>query len=198
MCGIVWCYTGPHEKAAEIFRPVRDYRRTALDLVGPLPHPALQSMFDALYPPGHYWYWKADFVNELSDEAIAKHVVHGSEHPTMLSTMHLYPVNGAAHRVGKNDTAWTYREAVWSMVIVGVDPEPGNREKITTWAKKYFEALHPYSAGGAYVNFMMDDEGNERIRATYRENYDRLAAIKAKYDPSNFFNVNQNIRPKAT
>ena len=198
MCGIVWCYTGPHEKAAEIFQPVRDYRRTALDLVGPLPHPALQSMFDALYPPGHYWYWKADFVNELSDEAITKHVVHGSEHPTMLSTMHLYPVNGAAHRVGKNDTAWTYREAVWSMVIVGVDPEPGNREKITTWAKKYFEALHPYSAGGAYVNFMMDDEGNERIRATYRENYDRLAAIKAKYDPSNFFNVNQNIRPKAT
>ena len=155
-------------------------------------------MFDPIYPPGLQWYWKADFVNELSDEAIALHVKHGSELPTMWSTMHLYPINGAARRVGNNETAWSYRESTWAEVIVGVDPDPKNKDRIIEWARQYWEALHPYSAGGAYVNFMMD-EGDERIKATYRENYERLAEIKAKYDPTNFFRVNQNIKPgKAT
>jgi len=114
----------------------------------------------------------------------------------MLSTMHLYPVNGAARRVSKNDTAYSFREALFAEVIVGVDPDPANAEKITKWCKDYWEALHPYSAGGAYTNFMMD-EGQERIQASYRDNYQRLAAIKKKYDPKNFFRVNQNIRPAA-
>ena len=114
----------------------------------------------------------------------------------MLSTMHLYPVNGAAQRVGKNDTAYSFREALFAEVIVGVDPDPANNEKITAWCKSYWDALHPYSAGGAYVNFMMD-EGQDRVQATYRDNYQRLADIKKKYDPKNFFRVNQNIRPAA-
>jgi FAD/FMN-containing dehydrogenase len=114
--------------------------------------------------------------------------------PTMQSTMHMYPINGAAHRVGNSDTAWSYRDAVWSQVIVGVDPDPANRDKITNWARSYYDALHPYGAGGAYVNFMME-EGEDRVRASYRGNYDRLAKVKAKYDPENFFRVNQNIKP---
>jgi hypothetical protein len=111
--------------------------------------------------------------------------------------MHLYPVNGAAHKAGKNDTPWSYRNAVWSEVIVGVDPDPANKDRITSWAKEYWEALHPYGAGGGYVNFMMEGEGEDRIRATYQGNFDRLVQIKAKYDPGNFFRVNQNIRLEA-
>jgi len=195
MCGIVWCYTGSMDEAEAAFRPIRqELGPPALDLVGPLPYPMLQSMFDALYPPGHQWYWRADFVNELSDEAIRLHLRYGSEIPTMQSTMHLYPVNGAAHRVGPHDTAFSYRDATWAEVIVGVDPDPANNERITSWTKEYWEALHPYSGGGAYVNFMMD-EGQERVRATYRDNYERLAQIKNKYDPNNLFRVNQNIKP---
>jgi hypothetical protein len=108
--------------------------------------------------------------------------------------MHLFPINGAAHHVGKQDTAWSYRDATWAQVVVGVDPEPSNNDKIIGWTKAYWEALHPYSAGGAYVNFMMD-EGEERIKATYRDNYQRLVAAKNLYDPTNLFRVNQNIKP---
>jgi FAD/FMN-containing dehydrogenase len=195
MCGIVWAYSGPLEKAEEIFKPIRAFKLPALDLVGPLPQPALQGMFDALYPTGLQWYWRADFVKELTDEAITKHLKFGKELPTMLSSMHMYPVNGAASRVGKTDTAWNYRDAIWAMVIVGVDPDPANKEKISTWAKRYWEeAIHPFSAGGAYVNFLMD-EGEQRVKATYGGNYDRLVTIKNKYDPNNLFRVNQNIKP---
>ena len=194
MCGIVWAYSGPLEKAEEIFKPIRAFKTPALDFVGPLPQPALQGMFDALYPTGLQWYWRADFVKELSDKAISEHIKFGNALPTMLSSMHMYPVNGAASRVNSKDTAWSYRDATWAMVIVGVDPDPANKEKITSWTKKYWEALHPYSAGGAYVNFMMD-EGEERIKATYGDNYGRLVTIKNKYDPNNLFRVNQNIKP---
>jgi FAD/FMN-containing dehydrogenase len=194
MCGIVWCYTGPLKKAEQVFKPIRGFKTPALDLVGPIPHPALQGMFDGLYPPGLQWYWKADFVRELSDEAIALNVEHGSRLPTMHSTMHLYPIDGAAARVKNTDTPWDYRDAKWAQVIVGVDPDPANRNLISTWARDYWAALHPYSAGGAYINFMMD-EGEDRVRATYRKNYTRLAKIKKKYDPANLFRVNQNIKP---
>jgi FAD/FMN-containing dehydrogenase len=197
MCGIVWAYAGPLEKAEKIFEPIRAFKKPALDLVGPLPHPALQSMFDALYPPGLQWYWRADFVNEISDDAIARHIRFGETLPTMHSTMHMYPINGAAARIGKNDTAWNYRDSKWAQVIVGVDPDPANKEKIVSWTKSYYDAVHPYSAGGAYVNFLMGDEGEERVKKTYGDNYDRLAKIKKKYDPTNFFRVNQNIKPAA-
>jgi FAD/FMN-containing dehydrogenase len=195
MCGIVWCYTGPIKKAEKIFKPIRSFKAPALDMVGPIPHPVLQSMHDGLYPPGHQWYWKADFVRTLPDEAIAIHVRYAATLPSMQSTMHLYPINGAAGRVKNSATPWVYRDATWSSVIVGVDPDPANKEKISTWAKEYWSALHPYSAGGAYVNFMME-EGEDRIRATYGKNYDRLAKIKKRYDPENLFRVNQNIKPK--
>jgi hypothetical protein len=194
MCSVIWCYTGPLSDADRRFKPIRSFLPPTLNLVGPMPHPALQSMFDPLYPPGLQWYWKADFVNRLSDDAIKLHVKLGSELPSPQSTMHLYPVNGAAARVNKDDTAWSYRDATWAMVIVGVDPRPENKAAIISWARTYWQALHPHSAGGAYVNFMME-EGEDRVKATYRGHYDRLAEVKAKYDPDNLFRVNQNIVP---
>jgi FAD/FMN-containing dehydrogenase len=197
MCGIVWCYQGPMEEANNILGPIRSYRPPAFEFFAPMPFPMLQGMFDPLYPAGLQWYWKADFFKELSDAAIEKHLEHAALLPTWQSTMHLYPVNGKVNRVRETDTAFAHRDAVWSEVIVGVDPDPANRERIVTWARNYYEALHPFGAGGAYMNFMME-EGEDRIRATYRANYARLAAIKAKYDPDNFFRINQNIRPSAS
>ncbi|MGZ3506580.1 MAG: FAD-binding oxidoreductase [Vulcanimicrobiaceae bacterium] len=194
VCAIVWCSTGSPQETEAGTRPMRSVGQPLLDAVGPAPFPVVQSIFDGLFVPGLQWYWRADNFKELSDEAIARHVEHGSKLPTMLSTMHLYPLDGAAQRVGKTDTAYSFREANFAEVIVGVDPDPANAEKITNWCKDYWEALHPYSAGGAYVNFMMD-EGQDRVQAAFRDNYDRLATIKKKYDPTNFFRVNQNIRP---
>ena len=160
----------------------------------PMPHPALQSAFDEVYPKGDQWYWRADFVNEIPDEAAEAHARFGAEMPTWKSTMHLYPIDGAAHDLSSSDTAWGYRDATWASVFAGVDPDPANVDEIRGWSIDYFEALHPYSAGGAYVNMMMD-EGQERVRASYRDNYDRLAQTKARYDGDNFFRVNQNIEP---
>lgn len=192
-CGIIWCYTGDMDKAEEIFKPVVD-KNPVFDHRGEMPYPAIQTLFDGLMPPGLQWYWKADFFKELGPEVRAQHLKFGSKIPTPLSQMHLYPISGAASRVDKNDTPWAYRDAKYAGVIVGVDPSPENAAKITNWCKDYWEALHPYSSGGAYSNFMME-EGQERVKASYKHNYDRLAQIKKEYDPSNFFSVNQNILP---
>jgi hypothetical protein len=193
MCGVVWCYTGDLAKAEKVFAPVRALEP---DLPGiqEMPFPVLNSMFDALYPPGHQWYWRADFFTEISDASIAEHAKWGAALPTMQSTMHLYPIDGAAHRAGSEDTAWSYREANWAGVIVAVDPDPANKDLLRDWAVGYWDDLHPYSSGGAYINFMME-EGQDRVKASYRDNYARLAKIKAKYDPDNLFKVNQNILP---
>jgi FAD/FMN-containing dehydrogenase len=194
MCGVVWCYSGPADDAYTAFAPVRAFGPPAFSGIGPVPYPALQSVFDGLYPPGHQWYWRADFVDELSDPMIARHVEHGSNLPTPLSTMHLYPVNGAVHDVARHDTAFSYRDSNWAQVIVGVDPDPAQRARIAEWARRYHDVVHPFGAGGAYVNFMMD-EGQERVRASYRDNHARLVEVKRRYDPANLFRVNQNIRP---
>ena len=194
MCGIIWCYTGPTAQAEQVFDPVRAFGPPALHGVQAMPFPALQSAFDGLYPRGHQWYWRADFINELSDAAIALHLKHAAKLPTMQSGMHLYPVDGAVHKVGANDTAFGFRDTRWAGVIFGVDPDPANAKQLRDWAVDYWEALHPYSAGGAYVNFMMD-EGQSRVQATYRGNYERLQKVKTQYDPNNLFRVNQNIVP---
>ena len=192
-CGIVWCYVGDLEKATEVFKPILAME-PLFQHVGEMPYPSIQTLFDGLFPPGLQWYWRADFFNELGTEVSKQHLKYGSNIPTPLSQMHLYPISGAASRVGKEETPWAYRDANYAGVIVGVDPDPSNANKITKWCKDYWEALHPYSSGGAYSNFMMD-EGQERVKASYKHNYDRLTKIKKKYDPDNFFSVNQNIKP---
>jgi len=195
VCGVVWNYTGPPEQAEEVFKPIREFGPPILDLVGELPMPVLNSMFDALYPSGLQWYWRAHYIKELSDEAIATNIEFGSNLPTMLSGTHIYPIDGAVHRVANSETAWANRDARWAQTIVGVDPDPANADEITNWCKNYFDAMAPHAMGGAYVNFMME-EGQERIEMAYRENYERLVEIKSKYDPDNFFHINQNIKPK--
>ncbi len=194
MCGVIWNYMGSMDNAEKEFKPILEFGPPDFQHVGPVPYPALQSMFDVFYPSGLQWYWRADFVNELSDDAVKQHAKFSEQLPTGHSTMHLYPIDRAAHKVGATDTPWSYRDATWSQVIVGVDPDPVNNGKITKWTKDYYDALHPYSAGGAYVNFMME-EGEDRVKASYKMNYDRLVKIKNKYDPKNLFHVNQNIKP---
>jgi hypothetical protein len=193
--GVVWCYVGSEDAATEAMAPMlRALPEPLMHGVAPMPHATLQGAFDGLYPPGDQWYWRADFVNEIPDEAVKIHARYGAQMPTMKSTMHMYPIDGAAHDVGPADTAWGYRDATWGSVFAGVDPDPANVDEIKGWSIGYFEELHPFSAGGAYVNMMMD-EGEDRVRASYGDNYDRLAQIKGVYDPDNFFRINQNIKP---
>ncbi|HEU5484840.1 MAG TPA: FAD-binding oxidoreductase [Microlunatus sp.] len=195
VCAVVWAYVGDEDDARAAMAPfLESLPEPLLHGVAVMPHAALQSAFDALYPKGQQWYWRADFVNAIPDAAVEIHQRFGSALPTSLSTMHLYPIDGAAHDVGADETPWAYRDAMWGSVYAGIGPEPADADSVRRWSIDYFEALHPYSAGGAYVNMMMD-EGEERIRASYRDNYPRLARIKAAYDPGNLFRVNQNIKP---
>ncbi len=193
-CGIVWCYTGPLDQAEEVTGPVRDFGSPLVMGMHEMPFNVLQGAFDGLYPAGLQWYWKADFCPEISDEAIAIHEKYAATLPTGHSTMHMYPIGGAASRVASDETAFVHRNGGWSAVIVGVDPDPANAEMITTWAREYYEELHPTTAGAGYINMMMQ-EGQEAIEASYGSNYERLSRVKLAYDPKNFFHVNQNIPP---
>jgi FAD/FMN-containing dehydrogenase len=195
VCAIAWCYTGPLDEADALFAPIRSrFGMPLLDWVGEMPYAALQTAFDAVFPPGLQFYWKGDFVNELSDDSIALYVQHASSIPLKGSIMGFHPSDGAASRVAQDATPWSYREARWASVIAGVSPDPADKEQIISWARASWSALHPYSAGGSYINFM-EDEGQGRVAASYRDNFARLVAIKDRYDPDNLFRVNQNIRP---
>jgi hypothetical protein len=165
--------------------------------MGEMPFPAINSLFDPFFPKGLQWYWKGDFVKSLPDEAIEAHIAQAAAAPSDLCLMHLYPIDGAAQRAPKDATAWNSRDATWSMVIAAIDPDPKKAEALKAWGRAYWKAVHPFNLEGAYVNFMMDDEADGRVQATYGDNYARLAAIKAQYDPKNLFRVNQNIRPAA-
>jgi len=192
VCGIVWCYSGPHDRANEVLAEIREFGSPVLMGIQPMPFTALQSAFDGLLPAGLQWYWKADVFEQITDEAIAVHREYGESIPTPLSTMHLYPISGFAARVPQDATAFSFRRGGWNGVIAGIDPDPANLVNVTDWARRYWEELHPSSAGGAYVNMMMD-EGRDRVRAAYGGNYERLVALKRRYDPENLFHVNQNI-----
>ncbi|MGH8150614.1 MAG: FAD-binding oxidoreductase [Steroidobacteraceae bacterium] len=196
VCLLVACYGGPEAQGKQALAPLLDaLPPPALNGMGLMPYPALQSLFDGLYPKGMQWYWRGEFVKTLSDAAIDVHLEHAARSPTELSLMHLYPIDGAVHRVGKRETAWSARDATWSMVIAGIDPSPQRAAAVTQWTRDYWEALRRFNPGGGYVNFMMDDEGEARVKASYGDNYGRLAVLKKKYDPHNLFRVNQNILP---
>lgn len=192
VCGVVWNYTGPMAKAEEVFKPIRSFGTPILDFVSEIPMPALNGMFDALYPPGMQWYWRAHYIKNLTDESIKINIEHGKKIPNFHTTTHLYPIDGAVHNITNYETAWANRGARWAQVIVGVDPDPANADKVTKWCKDYFDALQPHAMGGAYINFMME-EGQTRIKDSYGDNYAQLVTVKEKYDPDNFFHINQNI-----
>jgi len=190
----VACWSGPLEEGEAALKPLRDVAPVVAEHVGPMPYPALNSAFDALVPPGLQHYWKANFVKELTDDAIAAHLEHGPKIPTVNSTVHIYPINGACHRVAPDATAFAYRDATYATVIAGMWPDPAENEANTQWVRDFYDATAPHSEPGGYVNFMAGDD-QERIRDNYRGNYDRLVEVKRKYDPGNLFHHNQNIRP---
>jgi hypothetical protein len=194
VCGIVWCIVGSDEEADQVMAPMLAVAPPLMHGVQRMPLPALNSAFDGLYGPGDQWYWRADFVNEIPDEASALNEEWNTKMPSWKSGSHIYPIDGVAHDVGADETPWAYRDTRWAQVIIGVDPEPATAPELRDWTVGYWEALHPYSAGGAYVNFMMD-EGQDRVKATYGDNYGRLARAKAAFDPENVLHVNQNIQP---
>lgn len=196
-CAIISCYNGPESEGAKVMAPLLDRLPAPLfNWMSTMPFPALQALFDPMLPPGLQWYWKGDFVKTLSDEAIATHIAQAARAPSELSLMHLYPIDGAVRRVPRHATPWSARDATWAMVIAGIDPDPQKADALKAWGREYWRAVHPFNLDGGYVNFLMDEEDG-RVQTTYGENYPRLAAVKAKYDPTNFFRVNQNIVPAA-
>lgn len=193
-CIFVCCWAGRPEDAEKIFAPIRKVAPIAAEMVSPMPYPTLNALFDPLLPAGLQHYWKAAFATDLTDGAIKAHLEFGPKVPVVNSTMHIYPINGAAGRVASDATAFAYRDAKFATVIAGMWPDPADNEKNTRWVKDYYKALQPHSSSGGYVNFMAgDDQG--RIRDNYKGNYDRLVTIKKKYDPGNLFHMNQNIKP---
>jgi hypothetical protein len=196
-CAIVGAYNGPADDGQKALAPILDAVPAPIfNWMSEMPFPAIQGLFDPFFPKGLQWYWKGDFVAALSDEAIDTHIAQAANAPSELSLMHLYPIDGAVQRVPADATAWNVRNARWSMVIAGIDPDPGKAQALKTWGRSYWQAVHPFNLEGAYVNFMMDDEIEGRVQASYGANYGRLASIKAKYDPHNVFRVNQNIQPR--
>ncbi|MFD7911845.1 FAD-binding oxidoreductase [Streptomyces sp. NPDC059752] len=191
---IVACWSGPLDEGERAVQAFRDFAPVVAEHVGPMPYPALNSAFDALVPPGLQHYWKANFVTELSDDVIDAHLRHAPGLPAVNSTVHIYPINGACHRVAPDATAFAYRDASFATVIAGMWPDPAINESATAWVRDYYEATAPHSEEGGYINFMADDD-QDRIRTNYKGNYDRLVAVKRAYDPENLFHLNQNIRP---
>lgn len=193
MCVLLVAHNGDNAEAA--VNAIRaQLPKPIIDWCGPIPYPALQSMFDPFYPKGMQWYWKGDFVKTLPDAAIAAHIEHATN-GNEFSCMHLYPIDGKVHRKQRDETAWSTRDATWSMVIVGVHPDASEAASIKNWATTYWQTVHPHNLAGAYPNFMMADEGEARVKASFGDNYPRLAALKQKFDPGNLFQVNHNIRP---
>ena len=191
---LVGCWAGPVEQGEEMFKAFHDVAPVVAEFVGPAPYPALNSAFDALVPAGLQHYWKASFVKELTDDAIAAHVQHGPKVPVVNSTVHIYPINGACHDVASDATAFAYRDANFATVIAGMWPDASDNEANTTWVRDYYDATAPHSEAGGYINFMAGDD-QDRIKANYKGNYDRLVEVKRTYDPGNLFHLNQNIKP---
>jgi FAD/FMN-containing dehydrogenase len=191
---MIACWAGPVEEGEAALRPFHDVAPVVAEHVGAMPYPALNGAFDALYPSGLQHYWKTAFVKELTDDAIAAHEIHGPKVPVVNSTMHIYPINGAAGRVASDATAFAYRDANFVTVIAGMWPEPSQNDANTAWVRNYYDAIAPHSEEGGYINFMSGDD-QARIKANYKGNYDRLVQIKRTYDPDNLFHLNQNIAP---
>jgi len=191
---MVACWAGPLEEGVAALKPFHDAAPVVAEHVGPMPYPALNSAFDPLLPAGLQHYWKANFVKELTDEAIAAHALHGPEVPYVSSTMHIYPINGAVHRLAPDATAFAHRDANFATVIAGMWADPAQNEANIAWVRNYYAATAPLSEEAGYINFMGEDDQG-RIQANYGGNYERLSAVKRAYDPDNLFHLNQNIRP---
>ncbi|HSL15802.1 MAG TPA: FAD-binding oxidoreductase [Actinomycetota bacterium] len=191
---VVACWAGPLEMGKGILKPLHDVAPVVAEHVGEMPYAALNSAFDALHPPGLRHYWKTSFATDLTDEAIEANLTHGPAVPVVNSTVHIYSINGAVQRVAPDATAFAYRDATFATVIAGMWPDPNDDDANIEWVRGYYDAIAPYSQEGGYINFMSADD-QDKIRASYRQNYDRLVEVKRAWDPGNVFRVNQNIAP---
>jgi FAD/FMN-containing dehydrogenase len=194
VCVVVGMWTGDMAEGASRWQPFLDIAPVAGSLVTPMPYPALNVAFDGLNPKGMQGYWKANFLRELNDGAIGAHAEFGATVTSVNTAVHVYPIDGAVARVGAAETAFANRGMKYSPVIAAQWMDPADNEANIAWARGYAEALRPYSAAGGYVNFM-DAEDQGRVAENYGANYERLVAVKGKYDPGNLFHVNQNIKP---
>ena len=194
MCLVVTCWSGDPEEGEAVIAPLLDAAPVVAQHLGTMPYPDLNSAFDALLPAGLQHYWKAAFVSELTDEAIAAHREWGPQVPCVESTMHLYPINGASQRVPEDATAWGHRAASFACVIAGMWPDPADNERNAGWVRDYYAAIAPHSEPGGYVNFLSGDDGT-RTRDNYGSSYARLREVKRTWDPGNLFRRNQNIEP---
>jgi FAD/FMN-containing dehydrogenase len=191
---MIACWSGAIEDGEKVLEPVWKWGEVVGAYVDRMPNPALNSLFNPLLPSGLQQYWKGDFARDLPDEAIEAHLEHAENVPCIESGSFIYPLDGACQRVPSDGTAYAYRDANFATVIAGAWPDPADNERNIRWVRRYHDALAPHSEQGGYVNFMAADD-QDRVRANYGGNYDRLAGIKARYDPDNLFRLNHNIAP---
>jgi hypothetical protein len=188
------CYNGALEDGDEALRPVRAFGPPLADLFQPMPYRAVQSMLDAGFPHGLRNYWKGSFLREMPDAAIERIVAQARQVTSPLSAVAVEYYGGAASRVGEEEMAFPHRGAHYHLIIIAQWADAAEDERHIRWARETAEALEPYSSGRIYVN-MLGVEGEERVRAAYGGNYERLVALKNTYDPTNLFRLNQNIKP---
>jgi FAD/FMN-containing dehydrogenase len=197
--GIVVCYSGPLEAGERVLHPLRAFGTPLADQIGIMPYTAAQKLVDAFYPPGLQQYWKASFLQELSEAAIDTIVASSAQRPTPLCHVVIeHTLGGAVSRVDREATAFQHRDVQYSFTSLGVCTDPAEVEKCVRWARECWAAMQPFATGGVYVNYLgrEADEGAERLRAAYGpEKYERLVALKNTYDPTNLFRLNQNITP---
>ncbi len=188
------CYCGPLEEAERALKPLRTFGSPLADMIQPMKYAEMQSFFDAGLPPGQWHYWKSNFVRRLSQDAIETIMRHLATVPSPLTALFLQQMHGAASRVGQTETAFVHRRDQYDFIVPSIWTDPADSEKNIKWTRELWEAMQPFVEQTVYVN-NLGEEGDERVRAAYGPNYDRLVSLKNKYDPTNFFRANQNIKP---
>lgn len=192
------CYNGPIEAGQQALAPIRAFGPPAADQVAPMPYTVLQSLLDAGFPAGFQNYWKSNFLKDLSDDAIDVVVDHFAKTPSPNSVVLIEQLGNAVNRVGQDITAFNHRQARFNLLVLGMWEDVATNDTNIEWVRTLWDAMQPFSSGGVYVNYLgqTSDEGDERVKAAYGPaKYERLVAIKNKYDPTNLFRLNQNIKP---
>jgi FAD/FMN-containing dehydrogenase len=195
MAAIVLCYNGPIEKGEEVVEPLRRFGPPIADLVRPMEYREVQTLVDPLYPPGLCQYWKSNFLQGLGDDAIDTILAHFATVSSPLTAVVIEHLGGAVGRVGPDETAFGHREAAYDLLITSLWMDPRESERHIQWTRELWEAMQPFSTGGTYVNYL--DEGSPAAAAYGAAKYERLVALKNRYDPTNLFRVNVNIQPTA-
>jgi len=195
LAGMVTCHCGSPEAGEAALRPLKAFGSPALDALGPMPYCQLNGMLDAAYPKGSLNYWKSSFLARLSDDAIDTMIESYARCPSPMSQLLIEHFHGAATRVAVGDTAFPLRTEVYNFLVLGQWTEPSMSERCIAWVQKTYADMAPFFASARYVNYLDDDDVGDPVAAAYGPNYRRLQELKTKYDPGNFFHVNQNIRP---